>query len=149
MIFILSRNIISVNGDHTMVHEWALADALARYIIYRIGHNRKNIKRVIVRLGVLQGIDKEILGFALKEILESMGYSIAKIDFEDEEPVLRCRKCGYEWKPDTDVFDDTVKEAIHFVPETIFSYYRCPVCGSRDFDIVKGRGVDVTLIEVE
>ena len=132
-----------------MVHEWALADALARYVVYRIGCERKNIKRIIVRLGVLQSIDKEILGFALKEILESMGYTVAKIDFEDEEPVLRCRKCGHEWKPDMSVFDDTVKEAIHFVPETIFSYYKCPTCGSRDFDIVKGRGVDVTLIEVE
>ncbi|NPA98812.1 MAG: hydrogenase nickel incorporation protein HypA [Crenarchaeota archaeon] len=133
-----------------MVHEWALADALARYIVYRIGgEGKKNIKRVIIRLGVLQSIDKEILGFALKEILESMGYQVKEIDFEDEEPVLKCRKCGYEWKPDMNVFDETIREAIHFVPETIFSYYKCPRCGSRDFDIVKGRGVDVTLIEVE
>ena len=133
-----------------MVHEWALADALARYIVYRIGgEGKKNIKRIIVRLGVLQSIDKEILGFALKEILESMGYQVKEIDFDDEEPVLKCRKCGYEWKPDMNVFDETIREAIHFVPETIFSYYKCPRCGSRDFDIVKGRGVDVTLIEVE
>lgn len=133
-----------------MVHEWALADALARYIVYRIGgEGKKNIKRIIVRLGVLQSIDKEILGFALKEILESMGYRVKEIDFDDEEPVLKCRKCGYEWKPDMNVFDETIREAIHFVPETIFSYYKCPRCGSRDFDIVKGRGVDVTLIEVE
>ncbi len=133
-----------------MVHEWALADALARYIVYRIGgEGKKNIKRIIVRLGVLQSIDKEILGFALKEILESIGYQVKEIDFDDEEPVLKCRKCGYEWKPDMNVFDETIREAIHFVPETIFSYYKCPRCGSRDFDIVKGRGVDVTLIEVE
>ncbi len=133
-----------------MVHEWALADALARYIVYRIsGEGKKNVKRVIIRLGVLQSIDKEILGFALKEILESMGYQVKQIDFEDEEPVLKCRKCGYEWKPNMNVFGETIREAIHFVPETIFSYYKCPHCGSRDFDIVKGRGIDVTLIEVE
>jgi hydrogenase nickel incorporation protein HypA/HybF len=40
-----------------------------------------------------------------------------------------------------------VRESIHFLPESIYAYYRCPRCGSIDFEIVKGRGISEIRVE--
>ncbi len=124
-----------------MVHEWALAEAIAKYIEERARGRR--VEKVIISLGVLQSIDKEILDFALKNILDDAGIKVDKVEYVDEEVVLKCRKCGHTWKPSIDEVDESIKEAMHFVPETVYSYFKCPRCGSRDFDIISGRGISI------
>ncbi len=131
-----------------MVHEWALAEAIAGYVREYMGEH-KILKKLTISLGELQSIDREILDFALKEILKSMGITVGELNYEVEEAVLRCRKCGFEWKLHKKLFSEEVLEAIHFVPEVIHSYYKCPRCGSRDFDIVRGRGLRIKEILVE
>ncbi len=127
-----------------MVHEWALAESIADYIEQELSRTGKNsVSRIVIRLGVLQSIDKEILDFALKEIIKSRGYHVGEIIYEDEEVVLKCRRCGYSWKINPSQLNEAVREAIHFVPEAVYSYFKCPRCGSRDFEIVRGRGISI------
>jgi hydrogenase nickel incorporation protein HypA/HybF len=40
-------------------------------------------------------------------------------------------------------------ESIHFIPEIAFAHFRCPKCGSPDFEIVTGRGVSILSIKGE
>ncbi len=130
-----------------MVHEWALAEAIANYIREYVGE-KTVLKKLTISLGELQSIDKDILDFALKEILRSMGITVQELDYEIEEVILKCRKCNYEWKLNKNIFSENVLEAVHFVPEIIHSYFKCPKCGSRDFEVVRGRGLRIKEIEV-
>ncbi len=126
-----------------MVHEWALAEAIVEYVKHRAREDgKKHVRKLVVKLGVLQSIDKEILSFALNELFRDSGLVVDEVVFDEVPVILKCRRCGYEWSPNMDI-DEAIKEAIHFVPEAVYSYFKCPRCGSRDFVIVKGRGVEI------
>ena len=131
------------------MHEWALAEAIisgVREYVNEVGG--KEASKVVVRLGELQSIDKEILSFALNELVREMSLRIGEIVLKDEKAVFRCRKCGFEWKLKDIEFSEDIKEAIHFIPEVVHTYMKCPNCRSTDFEVVKGRGVWIESIEV-
>jgi len=125
-----------------LVHEWALAEAIVEYVKSNYPNVNK-FRRIEILLGELQSIDEEILGFSLKEILNSEKIAVDELVLSEEEAVLRCRRCRHEWRLKELKLEDEVKEAIHFVPEVVHSFIKCPKCGSRDFEVVRGRGVYV------
>ena len=104
---------------------------------------------VVLKLGKLQSIDREVFTFALRELSQGEGVEIGELRMIDEDPVLRCRCCGHTWTADMSKVSEDVAEAVHFVPEVVHSFFKCPRCGSRDFEVVKGRGVYVERVEVE
>lgn len=122
------------------MHEWALAEAIVKYAT-NICVDR-SVLRISVALGRLQAVDREVLLFALNSIFETMGMS-PRIELRDVEARFRCRKCGYSWCYSDLALDEGVKEAIHFLPEAVHAFVKCPRCGSHDFEIVEGRGVSV------
>lgn len=121
-----------------MVHEWALAESI---ILHLLSNNYYRVKELIVKIGVLQSIDKDVLEFSIRELSRENNVFIDKIVFEDEQPSLRCNACGLEWTINPDEFDEHIKEAIHFVPESIYAFVKCPRCGSVDYQVVRGRGL--------
>lgn len=123
-----------------MVHEWALAESIVNYLV---DQGLRRIRVLRLRLGLLQGVDKEILLFSLREVASMQGVEIGEVAVEDEEPVLKCNTCGYTWSMPASALSDEEREAVHFVPEAIHAFTRCPRCGSRDFTVVKGRGVSL------
>lgn len=108
------------------MHEWLIAEGIANII------RERNLRKVRIHLGKLQGIDKEILVFVIKQLAR------VEIEVVEEEIELRCLSCGEKWKPGLTGKED---EGIHFLPEVIFSIERCPKCKSSDFEIVSGRGI--------
>lgn len=133
-----------------MVHEWALAEAIVEYIAKEsVEKGTSAIKKLVIKLGLLQGVERDILDFALRELLKSKGLSIDSIEYVDEAVVLKCRRCSYEWRLPLQEIDSAVREAMHFIPEVVYSYFSCPNCGSRDYSIVRGRGVSIERIEWE
>lgn len=131
-----------------MVHEWALAEAIIDTAIELAKEKgASKIKKIIVRIGVLQSIEWEILRYALDIMKKELNVKIENIVFEEEDVRFKCGRCGYEWGiEDLDEMDE-VREAIHFIPETVYAYIKCPNCGSPDFTIVSGRGVYIRRIE--
>ncbi|MEM1858379.1 MAG: hydrogenase/urease maturation nickel metallochaperone HypA, partial [Desulfurococcaceae archaeon] len=75
-----------------MVHEWALAESIVLYVLSR---GIKKAKKVAVKIGVLQSIDKDILVFAVRELSKEYGLEIGEVEVVDEEPVFKCHICGY------------------------------------------------------
>lgn len=127
-----------------LVHEWALAEAIVEYVARQAEEkNKMNIKSITIKLGILQGIDRDILDYALKELFKDHGLRVDEIKYIDESLKLHCRRCGYEWSLSMEEVDEAIREAMHFVPETIYSYFKCPRCGSHDYEIVSGRGVEI------
>ncbi len=129
---------------YELVHEWALAEALIEYLRnYMKSVNGRYVEKLVIGLGKLQSIDKEIFSFALTELLKQEGIIVNSIEFVEEDILFKCRKCGYLWKIDLNEFDEWIRESIHFVPEAVHSFIKCPRCGSHDFEVVRGRGVRV------
>lgn len=132
------------------MHEWSLAQAVIYTAIkYQKKERLKEVSELEIKMGELQQIDVEIFKFALKEIVQSKKMMGMKIKIKTERAVLKCRVCGYQWN-----FTDSTKrlnkdkaELIHFIPEVVHVYLRCPKCKSPDFEIAKGRGVWISSIK--
>ncbi|MCD6126469.1 MAG: hydrogenase nickel incorporation protein HypA [Thaumarchaeota archaeon] len=123
------------------MHEWALAEALISTVIQvSKKEGLRKIFEIEVRIGELQDIDLEIFKFALIQLRPDY-LKDAEFKFKIVKTKLKCRICGHEWSPRKDELDESVREAIHFIPEITHAYLRCPRCGSIDFDIIEGRGV--------
>jgi len=136
------------------MHEWALAES----VIFTVTEaakkeNLKEITNIKVRVGELQQIDLDIFRFALRNILETPDHllDMPRIEIETDKCIFKCKVCKNEWS-----FNEALKklpkeetEFIHFIPEVVHIYIRCPGCGSPDFEIMKGRGVWIVYIEGE
>jgi len=123
------------------MHEWALAEAVIA-TVYEIAEKEgfKEVKEVTIIIGELQQIDLEIFKFALNQ-LKPEKFKNTKFDMATTKAELRCKVCGHKWIFRKETLDENTAEALHFLPEVAHAYIKCPKCGSRDFEIVKGRGV--------
>jgi len=132
-----------------MVHEWALAEAVLETITKLADENKiANIKKVYILIGELQSIDIDSFKFALDTLKNNLNIFIEDFIFEYEKARFRCIKCGYEWSlKEVMIKDEEVKEAIHFLPEVVHAFVKCPKCGSQDYKVISGRGVTIKRIE--
>jgi len=134
------------------MHEWALAESIVMATLEEARKEKiKSITQVIVYIGELQQIEKEILLYSLRELSKSQKPTIKKDAFilKTEKSILLCKNCGENWKY-SDMkkkLNETESESIHFIPEVVFVHTRCPKCGSPDFEITKGRGVVLSSIK--
>jgi len=131
------------------MHEWALAEAVIFSALEFSKENKlKKISEITVALGELQQIDTEVFDFALKEIIKSKGLEF-KVNMRKKKSLLKCKRCNHEWNFQPGKLEEQEKESIHFIPELVHDYQRCPECGSPDFKILKGRGVWLDSIKGE
>ncbi|MEM0239685.1 MAG: hydrogenase nickel incorporation protein HypA [Sulfolobales archaeon] len=129
------------------MHEWAIAESIVRYIVNN--YRGRTIVGVTIAVGRLQNIDKDILVFNVKELLRIEGFREVEVKVRDIGISLRCRFCNYEWSVNPEDLGEDISEMIHFIPESIHAYVKCPKCNSRDFEIVSGRGVYIEeIVEV-
>lgn len=123
------------------MHEWALAEAIISSVS-QIAEKEglKEVKEVKIKVGELQQVEVDILEFALSELkmdkLKNTKFSIKTVKVK-----LRCRACRHKWSFNKNKLDEESAEAIHFLPETVHAYIKCPRCGSPDFEVLQGRGV--------
>lgn len=126
------------------MHEWALAESVIKR--WQEDVNLKD-KKIVVCLGGLQDIDFEIFKFAMDELLKQ--YNTTKeYRIEKEEPLFKCNVCGKIfnlYNRDTKTREEL--ENIHFIPEMVKAFVKCPQCQSIDYEIIKGRGVSIKLEE--
>lgn len=123
------------------MHEWALAEAVIS-TVSKIAEreNLEKVTEVQIKVGELQQVELDILKFALSQLrtgkLKNTNFIIEPVKAE-----LKCRVCGHAWAFKKGEVNDETMEAIHFVPEVVHVYIKCPKCGSPDFEILKGRGI--------
>jgi len=132
-----------------MVHEWALAEAVLETVTKLANENKiGSIKKVYLSIGELQSIDIDSFKFALNTLKNDLNISINEFIFEYEKARFKCIKCGYEWDlNDIMIKDEEIKEAIHFLPEVVHAFIKCPKCRSQDYKVVSGRGIIIKRIE--
>ena len=134
------------------MHELALADSVVKAALSAAdGAGMNQISRIVVKVGELQQIERELFEFSLTTVLPAQDDRLANVVFDvADEPVLfSCRACDAEYgRADTNIDSEGDEgEAIHFIPELSHAFARCPSCGSPDFDIVAGRGITLERVE--
>lgn len=130
------------------MHEWALAEAVVETVRREAGGGR--VRRVDLRLGELQQIDRESFDFALRELAAESSMGSAAFVVSSDPARFRCRRCDHAWGFEgAGALSREKLEAIHFLPESAHAYASCPTCGSVDFDITAGRGAWIAEIEYE
>lgn len=134
------------------MHEFALADSVLKAALSAADDaGLDRVERIVVRVGELQQIKRDLFEFSLTEVLPAQDVRLTGVEFDvSEEPVrFQCRSCGIEYGRDEAGIDGDGDqgEAIHFIPELSHAFARCPTCGSPDFDIRAGRGI--TLVRID
>ena len=123
------------------MHEWALAEAILK-AAYEIAEKEKleEITEVNVKIGELQQVERQVFVFALQQ-LKPASFRNTRFRITRARAKLKCRNCDNAWAFSRQKLTEATKEAIHFVPEVVHTYIKCPRCGSPDFEIIAGRGV--------
>lgn len=126
------------------MHEWALAEAVVNSAINMAQEkNLSHINLLSLKVGEVQQIDMEVFDYAIRELSKGTILENSQIKYEIFPAKLVCNNCGNVWgyMESFQGLTDEEKEAIHFIPETIHVYIKCPKCKSADFEIKEGRGV--------
>lgn len=134
------------------LHEWSIAKGIVGSLASLQKERKAKIRKVEVGVGQLSGIEVEILRYALEtlgeiEDLKGVDYMVAI-----REGRFKCLKCGHEWD-----FKDSVKSLkefsketygveepeglespLHFFPQLITVFMKCPKCGSSDMEVAGG-----------
>ncbi len=133
------------------MHELALADAVMKAALRAADDaGMDRVEKLVVKVGELQQIEKDLFEFSLTSVLSSQDQRLAGASFQVTEERVRfgCNACGREYSRDDISLDDSDQgEAIHFIPELSHAFARCPDCGSPDFEILAGRGITLERIE--
>jgi hydrogenase nickel incorporation protein HypA/HybF len=131
------------------MHEWALAEAVVS-AVSNVAEKEglKTVSAINLKLGELQQVDLGIFKFALSQLFSGK-LKDARVNVTKTRARLKCRNCGHKWSFSKIGLDESAKEAIHFVPEIAHAYVRCPVCGSPDFEVERGRGVWIQSVKGE
>ncbi len=131
------------------MHEWALAEAIISGVVeYARKAKASEVVKATVVLGELQAVDREVLEFAVSELRKEAPVPIREVEFLDEPVQFKCRNCGFTWGLKDLEVSEEIREYIHFLPEAVHSFVKCPKCGSVDYEVVKGRGVYIRDIRV-
>ena len=136
------------------MHEWALAEGVVTTALKAAEEEgMKHITRIVVSIGELQQIETEIFRHALQEVMPMSELRLASVEFalQTAPALFRCRvcRCEFSFREAAADLSEEEHEAVHFIPELAHTYFRCPECGSTDFEVVKGRGVWIDRIEGE
>jgi hydrogenase nickel incorporation protein HypA/HybF len=94
-------------------------------------HGGVPVLAIHIKLGPLSGVVKEALTSAYDLAREGSALAETRLVFEETAIVIRCPRCETE--------------------ETVPSVYElcCPRCGTPSADIVCGRELEVTALEIE
>ncbi len=130
------------------MHEWALAESILTAALQAAEkENLKKITEIRIGIGELQQIEHDIFSFALNEMTKDYDQKLNDVKFsiETEESTLQCQKCDHQWnfQKMKEALSEDEQEEVHFIPEVAFVHFRCPKCGSPDFQIKSGRGVSI------
>jgi len=152
-------------GRSEAMHEWSLASALISALRDRA--RRSGWAKVIsatVRVGSLSMIDLGLLGEALRALSKSSEFERTEFRVEPAVTRFECRRCGRTWSfsevkketlaavpRDSFVSDESGEQdaPMHYFPELVYAWMKCPGCGSKDYAVRDATGVVLEKVEVE
>jgi hydrogenase nickel incorporation protein HypA/HybF len=134
------------------LHEWSIATGIVRSLVSLQKEQNSKIRKVEVGVGQLSGIEVEILRYALESLSKIEGLEGVEYIVTTREGSFRCLRCGYNWNfKDSEKQLKTISKEIcgieeqeglesplHFFPQLITVFMKCPKCNSSDIDVIDG-----------
>ena len=88
------------------------------------------VARIVLRVGLVSGVDAEALQFAFTAILPGTAAEGAALEIEAVAAVANCPVCACDFSPGTSFL------------------FECPGCGRVSTEIKQGRELELTRLEV-
>ncbi len=113
--------------------------------------NGRKVASVEVRVGELAQFDIRLVRELLNDLKGGTPLEGAKVVVRLEKSKVRCLSCGSVWgfkhliKP----MPEDEKEVVHFFPELLGAYSRCPSCAASFLEIVEGRSVRIARVKFD
>jgi len=112
------------------MHELALMEELHRIALAAAAaQGAQRIHSVMLRVGRLSGVDPDALAFAFEVVMAGGISEGARLELEVVPTRCRCGGCGQRFEP----------------VDVIFA---CPICGELSADVLRGRELELTGLEV-
>ena len=113
------------------MHEYSIVDSLLELAEKNAKkHNAKFITKLEVKIGVLSGVEPDLLKTAFETFKEGSMCENAEFIMHIQPVVVECNKCGK-------------------VSELKKDEYLCPVCNSSDIKIIDGEDMYLMSMELE
>ncbi len=103
-----------------------------------------------VAIGELAQFDKNLIEDLLIELVKGTELNSAHMIVNVENAVIKCLYCGSKWgfRELIEPLPDDEKEMVHFLPELLSSFCKCPTCEKSDLEIEKGRSIRIVEVEI-
>lgn len=113
------------------MHEMGIALQVIEVATASIPPEIKDVKveRISLRIGKLSGVVAENLTFCFEVAARKTPLEGAEMLIEEIPSIARCRACFYQWEVDGAAFV-------------------CPECSSVELDMISGRELEVSSIEI-
>jgi hydrogenase nickel incorporation protein HypA/HybF len=112
------------------MHELALMEELQRIALATAAaQGAQRIHTVMLRVGRLSGVDPDALAFAFEVVMAGGIGQGATLKLEVVPTQCRCGGCGQRFEP----------------VDVIFA---CPICGELSADVLRGRELELTGLEL-
>jgi hydrogenase nickel incorporation protein HypA/HybF len=112
------------------MHELSIALSMLEQIEEEAGrHDGSAVLAVQVKVGILSGVDCDALSFAWEIAREGSKAARAQLEIERVPLLVRCPECGMTHSPEI---------------QAIF----CPLCITPEQDILSGRELELTSLEI-
>lgn len=113
------------------MHELGIAaSALEHALRQARGAGASRVARISLRVGTLSGADADALRFALEASLPDTPAAGARVEIETVAAAAHCRACHTEFQLDDD------------------PWLQCPRCGGTAVDLLRGRELELSGLEV-
>ena len=127
------------------MHEASLVEGIIDGVSEVARKRRGRVLSFRVKVGELAQFDLGLIKELLTEFMNGTPLEGAAAVVQEEKCRVRCESCRSDW-----IFGDLVgalqddeKEVIHFLPELLATYCKCPSCSKGYFKILEGRSVRV------
>ena len=133
------------------MHELALAEGIVLNVLDFARKSGRHIVGFRVAIGEFAQFNKRLVEELLIELVKGTELEKADMIVEVERAVIKCLYCNSKWGFHQLIkkLPDDQKEMIHFLPELLNSFSKCPNCGKSDFEIEKGRSVRLVGVELD
>jgi hydrogenase nickel insertion protein HypA len=127
------------------LHELSLVEGIIQSVAELAADSGKQVTGVNVGVGELAQFDLRVIRELLAELKKGTPLEGARIQVRLEKAKVRCLNCKKEW-----TFSDIIgplsvneREVVHFFPEMLSTYSRCPSCHRNYLEIEEGRSVRI------
>jgi len=113
------------------MHEYSIVQALLNQCEENaIQHKAKKVKKIVVKIGVMSGVEPELLKTAFETFKEGTMCSEAEYIQNIQPIVIECKNCNKQ---------STLKK----------DEFSCPKCQSYELDVIDGEDMYLMQLELE